>query len=121
MRNLALVMLFCCLPACSITWKGGGLGVTKEQQDRDIQDVYSLSNAYENRNYFSGKRSRSMGRANAFGRDLDMIEATIDRHFFNYSDTDPYVNHETDTYMLDHLHRMFVDYGVNNELVRVWR
>lgn len=121
MRTLALLALICFLPACSITWKGGGLGVTQEQQKADIQDVYALSNAYELNAYFANQRRRSMGRANAFGRDLVAIQNTIDRHFFNYSESDPYINHETDTYLLDHLHRYTVDYAVNNEMVRVWR
>ena len=121
MRTLALLLLICCMPACSITWKGSGLGVTAEQQQNDIQDVYALSNSYELNAYFANQRRRSMGRANAFGRDLLEIQKTIDRAFFNYSDTDPYVNHETDTYLLDHLHRYTVDWAVNNELVRVWR
>lgn len=121
MRTLALLALVCCLPACSITWKGGGLGVTQEQRKADIQDVYALSNAYELNAYFANQRRRSMGRANAFGRDLMAIQKTLDRHFFNYSDTDPYINHETDTYLLDHLHRYTVDWAVNNEMVRVWR
>ncbi|MGA1524735.1 MAG: hypothetical protein ACO4CZ_12285, partial [Planctomycetota bacterium] len=36
------------------------------------------------------------GRTNALSRDLGRIGSTINRHLFNYSSTDPYVNYETD-------------------------
>lgn len=105
MRLLALSLLLCCLPACSTTWKGAGSGVTADQRARDIKDIYALTRAYETNAYFSDLRQRQMGRANAFGRDLRAIGVTIDRHFFNYSTTDPYVNYESDTSYLDHLLR----------------
>ena len=50
-------------------------------------------------------RRRADGRSNAFGRDLASIQSTIDRHFFNYSSDDPYVNVETNTSSGGHLLR----------------
>ena len=108
MRTLALILLLCCVPACSTTWKGAGSGITPEQKQRGIKDVYALSTAYETQAYFSDLRRRQMGRANAFGRDLRSIGVTFDRHFFNYSPNDPYVNYETDTGYLDHLMRFAI-------------
>ena len=104
MRTLALVLI-CCLAACQTTWRGQGSGITRDQHERDIKDVYALSTAYETNAYFSDLRHRQMGRANAFGRDMRSISVTIDRHFFNYSTEDPYVNFETDTGYLDHVLR----------------
>src|SRR5690606_9591096 len=90
MRTLALLLTICFLPACNITWKGQGSGLTSEQRQADIKDVDSLASAYETNQYFKDLRRRQMGRSNAFGRDLRSIGVTIDRHFFNYSETDPY-------------------------------
>ena len=105
MRYLALLLLICCLPSCSITWEGQGSGITKDQADRDIKDVSALASKYEAQTYFTDLRRRQSGRANAFGRDLRSIGVFIDRHFFNYSTDDPYVNYESDTGYADHLLR----------------
>ena len=105
MRNLALLLLLCCLPACSVSWEGQGSGVTSDQASRDIVDVAALANSYEANAYFTDLRRRQSGRANAFGRDLRSIGVFIDRHFFNYSPSDPYVNYESDTGYSDHLLR----------------
>lgn len=104
MRILAL-LLTVSLASCTITWKGQGSGLTDAQRERDIKDPIALANAYETNQYFTDLRRRNSGRANAFGRDLRSIGVTIDRHFFNYSETDPYVNYESDTSYLDHMLR----------------
>jgi hypothetical protein len=106
MRTLALSLLICSLSACSTaTWKGHGEGLTPEQRRQDVKDISALASQYESRAYFSDLRRRQMGRANAFGRDLRSIGVTLDRHFFNYSLTDPYVNYESDTGYTDHMLR----------------
>ena len=105
MRTLALLLSICCLPACQISWEGQGSGISKDQAERDIKDVSALNNKYEAGAYFSDLRRRQSGRANAFGRDLRGIGVFIDRHFFNYSVDDPYVNFESDTGYADHLLR----------------
>ena len=105
MRTLALLLTICCFSACSISWTGQGSGITPDQADRDIKDVSALASQYESATYFSDLNRRQSGRANAFGRDLRSIGVFVDRHFFNYSETDPYVNFETDTSYLDHLLR----------------
>ena len=105
MRTLALTLLVCCLPSCAMSWEGAGSGLTKDQLQRDIVDVSALASDYEAKVYFTDLRRRQDGRANAFGRDLRQIGVTIDRHFFNYSPNDPYVNYETDTGYLDHMMR----------------
>ena len=122
MRNLALLLLLCCLPACSVSWEGQGSGVTSDQSSRDIVDVAGDAVTAEVVNtgteanpqyrlvlaakaYFTDLRRRQSGRANAFGRDLRSVGVFIDRHFFNYSPSDPYVNYESDTGYADHLLR----------------
>jgi hypothetical protein len=105
MRHLALLLLFCCMTSCSMSWEGQGSGITSDQASRDIQDVAALANRYEANAYFTDLRRRQSGRANAFGRDLRSIGVFIDRHFFNYSTMDPYVNYESDTGYADHLLR----------------
>ncbi len=62
---------------------------------RGLKDLATLNQEYENEKFFSGVRRRMDGRSNAIGRDLDNITALIDRHFFNYSVDDPYVNFPT--------------------------
>lgn len=105
MRHLALLLLFCCMTSCSMSWEGQAAGITSDQASRDIQDVSALANRYEASAYFTDLRRRQSGRANAFGRDLRSIGVFIDRHFFNYSTSDPYVNYESDTGYADHLLR----------------
>ncbi len=103
MRSLALLLLICCLPACKTTWRGQSSGLTDDQRMRSIKDVSALSSAYETQANFADLRRRRDGRANAFGRDLRSMGVFVDRHFFNYSPDDPYVNYPTETSYLDHL------------------
>ncbi len=111
MRILAPVLLLCLLPllpSCAdFTWQGRGAGITDDQRARSIQDVDSLARDYQTRKYYRDLKRRRSGRSNAFGRGLEQISATIDRHFFNYSMDDPYVNFESDLTMPDHLLRFF--------------
>lgn len=88
-----------------MTWEGQAAGITADQANSDIKDVTALANAYEAQAYFSDLRRRQSGRANAFGRDLRSIGVFTDRHFFNYSVNDPYVNYDTDTGYIDHMLR----------------
>lgn len=99
MRKLALVLTLLPIAACSTS------GVTKEQRERGIQSVSSLSSKYERDAFFTRVRQRSDGRNNAWGRDLNAIQDFIDRHFWNYDPNDPYVNYPSDTTKLEHLGR----------------
>ncbi len=109
MRTLALLVCLSFLTSCNtFTWKGQGSGLTAAQQQANIKDIDGLSREYENHRYFRDLARRSDGRANAFGRDLRSIQATVDRHFFNYSTMDPYVNYKTDLGVSDHTLRFIL-------------
>lgn len=107
MRKLAIVLtLLPFLGACqSFGWSGQGGNLSSEQKNRGIKDVQALSSAHETETFFRGVRRRSDGRNNAFGRDLESIQNFIDRHLWNYSQDDPYVNYPSDTTKLEHLGR----------------
>jgi hypothetical protein len=92
MRRLAFVPFAIVLGACSLSWSGQNARVTQEQAERGIMDVETLSARYENQKFWGGVRQRMDGRANAWGQGLMNAWSTIDRHIFNYSWTDPYVN-----------------------------
>lgn len=62
----------------------------------------SLERSYETRGYFEELGPRRDGRVRAFARDLSTIQDTIDRHLFNYSPNDPYVNYPTSTLWIEH-------------------
>jgi len=86
----------------TFTWRGQSADVTAAEASRGIKDVPTLSQEYETAKFFAGLRRRMDGRSNAFARDLDNITSTIDRHLFNYSVDDPYVNFPTQYSMVDH-------------------
>lgn len=106
MTKLPAVALFASLAlltSCStFSWKGQGSEVAPTDAARGIKDVPTLNKEYETEKFFAAVRRRMDGRSNAFGRDLDSITATIDRHLFNYSADDPYVNFPTEYDLLDH-------------------
>ena len=106
MRTPLLVLSFLALASCgSFTWEGQKAGLSEDEAQRGIQDFSALARQYETETYFRSVKRRGDGRANAFGRDMQAIQDTIDRHFFNYSTDDPYVNHATETGILGHLGR----------------
>jgi hypothetical protein len=100
-RLLSLAPLVLLAACQSFTWKGQS-APSADEMARGVKDLPSLTTAYETDKFFSGVRTRMDGRSNAFSRDMDNIIATIDRHFFNYSADDPYVNFPTQYSILDH-------------------
>lgn len=117
MRKIALALaLLPMLGACqSFGWSGAGAGVTPEQAELGIMDVAALADAQDTESFFASVRRRRDGRSNAFGRDLGKITDFIDRHLFNYSADDPYVNYPSNTTMIDHVGR----FGVNTFAGRI--
>lgn len=80
MRTLALLSLCLLFPACASS---------------DGYDVASLNDRTERSTYYRNLNLRRAGLTNALDRDLNNITTFIDRHFFNYSVDDPYVNFPT--------------------------
>lgn len=107
-KKLALIAPLLLLSACNITWPGQGRG-TGEHAMNDVNDVAALQGQYDTQKYFNDVKRRKEGRENALGRDLDNITSTIDRHFFNYSADDPYVNHPSTASAFNHLMRFTID------------
>ena len=107
-RKLAWFAPLLLLSACNITWPGQGRG-TGEASTKNVDDIAALQGQYDTTHYFESLRRRKEGLENAFGRDLDSITATIDRHFFNYSADDPHVNHPSSASHFNHLMR----FGLN--------
>lgn len=115
-KNALAFALLPMLGACqSFGWSGAGAGVTPEQAERGIMDPTALADANDTETFFASLRRRRDGRTNAFGRDLLKITDFIDRHFFNYSADDPYVNYPSSTTMVDHIGR----FGVTSVTGRV--
>jgi len=107
MRILASLAVLCLLTSC-ITWKGAGVStLSASQKEMGLEDVGSLARNYEINKYWKDTRHRYQGRANAFGRGLSNIQNTFDRHFWNYSANDPYVNYESSVTNTEHLLRFF--------------
>lgn len=104
MRILAPVLILglLTLPSCSLSWKGREPVTSRSGK---IQSVEELSANYNTRKYFRDLRRRYTGRSNAFAAGLEQINATLDRHFFNYSLDDPYLNYESDLTWSDHVLR----------------
>ncbi len=98
------------LTSCAFSWKGQSSEVSAQDASRGLKDVPTLSKQYETQKFFSGLRRRMDGRSNAFARDMDNIIATADRHLFNYSADDPYVNFPTEYSILDHSMRTAVKF-----------
>ena len=73
-----------------------------------MPDVRALAAAYETETFWRGIRQRRDGLVNAFGRDLNNIIEFTDRHFFNYSKDDPYVNFPTNATHWDKLFDTYV-------------
>ena len=97
MRKLAILPLAFALGACSsFSWSGQNSNLSDEDRSLGLKDVATLSREYSNSRDWQNYRRRVDGRTNALGRDLSSVFSTFDRHLFNYSDTDPYVNFETD-------------------------
>lgn len=96
MRKFALLIpLALALGACgSFTWQNRG--PADPNGAVGMQDVGTLAAQYANERKWRDVRRTMDGRTNALVRDLAAISSTIDRHLFNYSATDPYVNYETD-------------------------
>ena len=107
-KKFALIAPLLFVSACTMTWPGQGRG-TAENAHNESTDVGSLQGQYDTQKYFSDVKRRKEGRENAFGRDLDSITATVDRHFFNYSADDPYVNHPSTASAFNHLMRFTID------------
>ena len=106
MRTLALtVSLTFLLTACtSFSWTGA----SKEPVSGEL-DVAALASEYETKSYWRSVRSRSDGRANAFGRGVGNIVSVFDRYFLNYSVNDPFVNYPSDIGALEHTGRFGID------------
>ena len=115
MRTLASLVLLCLLPSC-VTWAGQGKGVSDSDRAKGLRDVASLAKEQEAREYYRSLRQRRDGLTNALGRDLDNITAFIDRHFFNYSKDDPYVNFPTESTRLEHVFGFALDTTVATPL-----
>lgn len=107
-QKLALIAPLLLLSACNITWPGQGRGGS-ETSMRDVNDVAALQGSYDTKKYFGDVKRRKDGLENAFGRDLNQITSTIDRHFFNYSADDPYVNHPSTSSAFNHLMRFTIN------------
>ncbi len=85
------------LGACrSFSWQGRNANLTEQEAALGLKDVATLQAEFNKERRWSTLSRTIDGRTNALARDLDNIWSTIDRHLFNYSRTDPYVNHETD-------------------------
>ena len=105
MRILAPILILCLLSSC-ITWRGAGIStLSDDQRARGIQDVETMAGNYQTSKYWRDVRRRYNGRSNAVGRGFAQIQATFDRHFWNYSVDDPYVNYESSLTPGDHLLR----------------
>lgn len=114
MRKFALILpLVLALGACNnFTWQNRA-GLTDEQQ-LGLEDVDTLAARYAGERKWRDVRRVIDGRTNALARDLGSFWATIDRHLFNYSPSDPYVNYETDeNYWTTTLHSTGAGLGVN--------
>lgn len=106
---LALSASVALLASCSsFTWRGQASEASAADASRGLKDMATLTTDYETEKFFAGVRRRMDGRSNAFSRDLDNITATLDRHFFNYSTDDPYVNFPTEYGPVDHTLRTAV-------------
>ena len=102
-----LAVLLTSLTSC-ITWKGAGVStLSAKQREMGIEDVHVLARRYEINKYWADARARYEGRNNALGRGLANIQATFDRHFWNYSRNDPYVNYQSDISTTEHVLRFF--------------
>lgn len=101
LHALAIVSL-ALLSSCAFSWKGQSSEVSAQDASRGLKDVPTLTKQYETQKLFAGLRRRMDGRSNAFARDMDSIVSTLDRHMFNYSADDPYVNFPTEYSILDH-------------------
>lgn len=110
MRKLLLVLpMFVLAMSCqNFTWQGQGSGLSQDENARGLKDIHQLAQKYETTRYWSRVRQRHDGRVNAFGRDLASIQNTIDRHLFNYSSLDPYVNYPSDSSIPGELGRFMV-------------
>lgn len=107
MRILAPLAVLCLLTSC-ITWKGAGVSsLSPEQREMGIVDVDVLARNYEISKYWRDTRRRYAGRNSAFGQGLRRIQATFDRHFWNYSPDDPYINYQSNVTTTEHILRFF--------------
>lgn len=94
---LALSAAVALLASCSsFSWQGRSSDKSMADASRGLKDLPTLTQEYETSKFFAGVRRRMDGRSNAFSRDMDNISTLIDRHFFNYSADDPYVNFPTE-------------------------
>lgn len=109
MRKLARILPLVLLGACSsFTWQGQGGSLTQREKELGLRDVAALAGEYDTEAYWRNQRRRIDGQVNAFSRDLDSVRSTFARHFLNYSESDPYVNHETDRTYLGEIGRFGV-------------
>ncbi|MCC6671417.1 MAG: hypothetical protein IT458_10170 [Planctomycetes bacterium] len=90
---VALTSLFA-LPSC-VTWPGQGAGLTEEQLEKGYKDPVARQRAYDNERFYGELRRRWGGWGSAMERDFAHIRSTIDRHFFNFSDTDPLIDYDS--------------------------
>ena len=93
LKRASILSLALLLGACFI-WSGQE-GVSQEQAELGVKPVSTLQAEYESQKAWGDVRRRVDGLTNSLQRDLGGIFVTIDRHFFNYSPNDPYVNHPT--------------------------
>ena len=92
--GLSLVLA---LGACSsFSWQGRNANLSEQEAALGLKDVATLQAEFNKERRWNNLSRTIDGRTNALARDLDNIWSSIDRHLFNYSRTDPYVNHETD-------------------------
>lgn len=108
LKKFAFVAPLILLSACKISWTGQGRGAGQTAQT-DPTSVASLQSQYDTQKYFQDLRRRRDGLENSFGRDLASITSTFDRHLFNYSKDDPYVNHPSSASAFNHMMRFTVD------------
>lgn len=102
--HLAVPLLLLSMSCSTFTWKGH----SPANETPGVRDIGELSSSYETETLWKSVRARRDGRVNALGRDLEHIQDLIDRHIFNYSPNDPYVNYPTDKTVLD----PFTEFGV---------
>ncbi len=115
MRILALTISLALLAGCkSFTWEGQNPGISEAQAARGMKDPKTLAAEHSRQLFWAEVRRNMDGRTNALDRDFKNIGTTIDRHFFNYSPDDPYVNFPTDeNYWSTTLNRAGSFFGTN--------
>ena len=95
MRNLATLISLVVLCSCSWSWGGRYQPPSATDEEYGTKSVADLTAEFESEAFWRQWRYAANGRTNALKRDLGSIWSTFDLLLFNYSRTDPYVNHPT--------------------------